>query len=406
MRKLIYEVLRKCKRTIKAPYILLLTLVSKKRKKAILKAKREKQRSRIKVGFVAQMPEVWDKEAPLFEGLLKDKRFEVSLIILPHYDFSESKLGHYGEEKVFFIEKYPAVNIVYLKNENDTVINDSYDYIFYQRCYEQYLPKQFRCKKVIRHSITCYIPYCYHATAEPTVYYQTSFFRYLGKFYCCSNDQYRQVKKINGVECQYLGCPVIDSLDYVSKPHNSVNVLWTPRWTDDPTVGGTSFNRNRNRILDIIDIDERVKLILRPHPLTFENAVKQGWMTTSDIEDYKRSVVEKGASFDGHNIIEETFFDTDILITDFTSAIITFYLSGRPIIYCTESNFPMVGYFKDIFETLYIARDWEDIKTVFVQLLDGFDPLYEKRQEIIKKIKSEESSVKRIINDLVDTISS
>ena len=302
---------------------------SKKKKDIILRKKRTKERSNIKIGFIVQMPEVWDKEAPLFEALIKDNRFDVYLIIVPHYDFSISKLSQYGAEKQYFTKKYPDVKTVLLKNENDMVIDDTYDYIFYQRCWEIYLPKQLRCKNVINFAMTCYIPYCYHCTPTHVSYYENDFFWYLNKFYCCSEDQFNQVSEIGNIECQYLGFPVIDSLQYSSSSRNEINILWTPRWTDDQSLGGTSFNVNKYKVLELLNQSKKISLYLRPHPLTFENAIKQKWMSKDEVEEYKKLVVESGAYFDSNKLIEDTFTNTDILITDFTSAIITFFLSGR-----------------------------------------------------------------------------
>ena len=379
------------------------TLIGGIKKKKIFKEKRRKV-DQIKVGFVVQMPEIWDKEAPLFEAMLSDKRFDAYLIIVPHYDLANSRLDQYGEERAYFVEKYPMSQIVLMNDLDDMVIDDSYDYIFYQRCWEIYIPDQLRCKNVINHAITCYIPYCYHGAPEPMSYYRTDFFRYLCKFYCCSVDQYEQVKNIDRLSCDYLGYPVIDSVKYEPNAHSTINILWTPRWTDSPEVGGTSFNRNRDAILSISELYSNVKLVLRPHPLTFENAIKQGWMTEPEIEEYKKRVITSGASFDKNKIIEDTFVDTDILITDFSSSIITYFLSGRPIIYCADYNFVMIDTFRDIIQSTYIARNWNETLKILNDLINGHDPKYDERRKIIEKIKKTGSSVDDIMRDLYNTI--
>lgn len=400
----IYNFLRGCKHILMIPWQRGILLDAKWKKQRVLAKKKGKIRGPIKVGFIVQMPEVWDKEAPLFEAMLDDDRFAVTMIIVPHYDFAASRLNEYGEEKRYFTEKYPNVCTVLLKDEADMVIDGSFDYVFYQRCWEEYLPRQLRCNNVIRYALTCYVPYCYHCAPDPTAYYQTDFFLYLNKFYCCSKDQFEQVSSIRGAEGKYLGYPVIDSLRYDAAPHSSCNVLWTPRWTDDPDLGGTSFIRNHEEILGIQDIDDRINLILRPHPLTFENALKQGWMSESEIEAYKRKVIESGASFDKNKIIEDTFLDTNIMITDFSSAIITFFYSGRPIIFCSDHEFPMIDAFKDIIGACYLAKDCREISTVLKELIQGNDVLYDRRQEVIQRIYNRGSSVDNIMRDLVETL--
>ena len=54
---------------------------------------RSSSNSKIRIGFIVQMPEVWDKEAPLLEALINDERFEVTLLVVPEYDLSIMKKG-------------------------------------------------------------------------------------------------------------------------------------------------------------------------------------------------------------------------------------------------------------------------------------------------------------------------
>lgn len=404
MKMLLQKIFRTCRHLIAAFYRFAATSAANRLKKHTADLKRGKNRDKIKTGFIVQMPEVWDKEAPLFEAMERDERFDVYLIIVPHFDFSSSKLGQYGEEKTFFCNKYPDAKTILLNKSHD-VIDDSFDYVFYQRCWESYLPEYLRCKAVIKHALTCYIPYCFHASPEPTAYYQTDFFRYLSRFYCCSSDQCEQVRSIRGLSAEYFGFPVLDTLKFDSITHKPKTILWTPRWTDDPAAGGTSFIRLKDWILELPRLYDNITLTLRPHPLTFENAIKEKWMTASEIENYKQKVFSSGAVFDKNTLIEETFQNTDILITDFTSSILPFFLSGRPIIYCTDSDFTMIGTFRNIIDSCYKAKNQDDLLTLLDSLLAGNDPLYEKRQSVIHSLSISQASVDSIMEDLIRFVS-
>ena len=64
---------------------------------------------KIKVGFLVQMQEVWDKQAPVYEKLSTDDRFIVSLLVIPPYN---SRTSTYSFDKYealldFFKVKYP-----------------------------------------------------------------------------------------------------------------------------------------------------------------------------------------------------------------------------------------------------------------------------------------------------------
>lgn len=379
-------------------------MISANAKKNILTIKRNKARYKIKVGFIVQMPEIWDKEAPVFEALLRDDRFDACLIVVPHYDYSKDMLCSYGDELEYFRVKYPDVSIITLNNTDDDIIDDSYDYIFYQRCWEQYLPNQLKCKNVIKHAVTCYTPYAYHCGPEGPSYYCNSFFRNLNKFYCCSEDQAEEVKKICYIESSYLGYPGFASLDYSEKTSGNTNILWTPRWTDDVHFGGSSFFKYKDKIIDLFNISDSISLKLRPHPLTFENAVKEKRMTEEEVKEYIEKIRSAGASFDRNKIVGETFSDTDILITDFSSVVVFYYVSGRPIIYCSDTNIPMTGLFRQILDSVYIAKSWEDVYRITKDLVNGIDPLYEKRQEVIRKMDVSKDSVSKIVEDLYKTL--
>ena len=375
-----------------------------KAKENILTIKRNLPRDKVKVGFIVQMPEIWDKEAPVFEVLLRDDRFDACLIVVPHYDYSKDMLCSYGDELEYFRVKYPDVSIITLNNTDDDIIDDSYDYIFYQRCWELYLPVQLRCRNVIKHAMTCYTPYCYHCVPEDHSYYSNYFFWYLNKFYCCSEDQAEEVTKIGNIESVYLGYPGFTSLDYYKKNSSNINILWTPRWTEDDHYGGSCFYRYKDKILDLLDISDSISLKLRPHPLTFENAVKEKRMTEVEVKEYIEKINSSGASFDNNKIVGETLRDTDILITDFSTVVVFYFVSGRPIIYCSDTNIPMTGLFRQILDSVYIAKSWEDVYRITKDLVNGIDPLFEKRQEVIRKMDVSKDSVGKIVEDLYKSI--
>ena len=60
--------------------------------------------------------------------------------------------------------------------------------------------------------------------------------------------------------------------------------------------------------------------------------------------------------------------------------------------------------YREIINSLYIATSWEDIKRYVNDLINGIDPLYNKRQAVIKKIRNSHNSTSLIIEDLFNTI--
>lgn len=96
--------------------------------------------------------------------------------------------------------------------------------------------------------------------------------------------------------------------------------------------------------------------------------------------------------------------NTDILITDFSSIIIEFFITGRPVIYCADTNLKFEKVYRDIIKGFYIAHKWEDVEKYVSNLLKGIDPLKERRKSIIQDIMREnqhttESIIDYIYND-------
>lgn len=359
---------------------------------------------KIKIGFIVQMPEIWDKEAPVFERMLGDDRFDVFLIVVPSYDFAKSETRNYGRELAFFSERYSADRII-LANQGEEWIDLKplcFDYIFLQRCYENYLPVQYHTSTLVRYTKTCYIPYCYHALDDGKQYYMNSFFANLYMFYCCSKQQQSNQKMQRYAKIVYLGYPALESVRLSLLPENR-SVLWTPRWTDDRETGGSSFLKYMNDIPSLKDKIPGIQLTLRPHPMAFENAIKIGAMTEMQVQDYKKEIQDKGVFFDKNVYIEDTFKQTDILVTDFSSIVITYMLSGKPIIYCSNTDVRFSEIYKKIIDCAYIANDYSDIEKYTRMLVNGTDPLKQRRIDLAGELKKEHyNATERIIECLYE----
>lgn len=48
-------------------------------------------------------------------------------------------------------------------------------------------------------------------------------------------------------------------------------VLWTPRWSTDPYIGGSNFFNYKDIMTRLVKQNKNILFIFRPHPLMFEN---------------------------------------------------------------------------------------------------------------------------------------
>lgn len=344
------------------------------------------QKRPIRVGFIAQMPEVWDKEAPVYEAMRDSEDFDVKLIVIPNWSLAANDFCDPGKNTYFFTKYTEAIDGYQNKNWLD-LKSLSLDYVFYQRCYEKYLPKQYRTKEVIKYARTCYIPYYYSGIIDEDSYYKTPFFNNLYLFFCSSEEQKESINRINTSKVVYLGYPALERLGNTEQNIKNPVVLWTPRWTNDKKYGGTNFFNYYKMIPTLVRDFPGISLILRPHPLTFENAIREGRMTEDDVKRYKKDMDDLGVIFDQNELIEDTFEKTDILITDYTSAMIHFCKTEKPIIYCSEMCLNYSSGFKEIIDCSYKASCWNDVRKFISWILSEYDPLKEKRETIAEKYK-------------------
>lgn len=395
-----HRVINKMHRVISEP------ILDNEAKKCLRKLNENRVRkNKIDVLFIVQMPELWDKQKRVFELMKENKYFNPRLFIVPKFDFINDRIGNYGEELTFFLSfDLNALRIDDVR-DFDSFICD-YDYVFYQRQYNRYLPVDMTNENVIKYSKTCYIPY---ATPEikKTGLYGKDFYRniYLGFM---ESEYARDVmnSKFKGnvgkgiQKYVYVGYPPFENMMAHRSECLYRRILWTPRWSYDPYQGGSHFFEYSKHINDYAQTHSGLEVCIRPHPMMFDNFLKEKRMTEEDVSIYLQDVHNSGAHIDTNKDIGDTFQTTDILISDRSSVIPMFFMTGKPIIYCPiESEY---GYlFQTILPGLYIANTWEEMKGILNDLTNGNDRLKEVRDVIIQKRFSSNMNASQKIVDVI-----
>lgn len=266
-----HRVINKMHRVISEP------ILDNEAKKCLRKLNENRVRkNKIDVLFIVQMPELWDKQKRVFELMKENKYFNPRLFIVPKFDFINDRIGNYGEELTFFLSfDLNALRIDDVR-DFDSFICD-YDYVFYQRQYNRYLPVDMTNENVIKYSKTCYIPY---ATPEikKTGLYGKDFYRniYLGFM---ESEYARDVmnSKFKGnvgkgiQKYVYVGYPPFENMMAHRSECLYRRILWTPRWSYDPYQGGSHFFEYSKHINDYAQTHSGLEVCIRPHPMMFDN---------------------------------------------------------------------------------------------------------------------------------------
>lgn len=362
--------------------------------------------AKIRIGFLVQMPEVWDSESGLYEEFKSRTDCEVVMIVVPPYDFSHSHISK-DYSNNYFLTQYPEA--VRAFDENGEVINIrslNLDYVFYQRPYDHYLPTDLKSYMMMRYAKCCYIPYGYsftddyaHLLVNP-LFYPSLYFAFPASENTLKIMEKPVLKRINqGLQhFEYLGYPPFEPFLELQKPQQSrvKTVLWTPRWSYNSRIGGSHFFEYKDYFLELNNIYPELKCVFRPHPMMFEEFEKKGLMSAQDISDFISLIESNGIDYDHGIPVLESFKKTDLLITDISAIMIPFFITGRPMIYC-DSGCSFSEAEKDLQECIYIARNLDELKYYVKEIERGNDYLFEKRQALIRReFSKSEDSVKRI----------
>lgn len=348
----------------------------------------------IKIAFIVQMPEIWDKEKKVYELLSSDKRFETTMIVVPQISFKDLKLSKkYGDELDFFeLENKGQLLKAY---ENDRVIclkEYDFDFVFYQRPYDIYLPKNLQSINVNKCSRVCFIPYGmtgsdrYISSVLNRKFIRNAtivFFDISENAEYAISERKRMVeKKLQFFE--YLGYPSLDFEFSAFKDIYYKNIVWMPRWGE-----GSHFVDYKDDFLALVRSNKHSNFIFRPHPLLKESLDK----TTEGASLYSNYLSELSSCsnilIDKNKEIEKTLDKVDVIITDYTSLFPLFFMMGIAVIYCPSTEAPFNKTFKRLIPGLYFANNSNELVKVAQSLLDGVDEKKKTRENIARTFYEE-----------------
>lgn len=87
---------------------------------------------------------------------------------------------------------------------------------------------------------------------------------------------------------------------------------------------------------------------------------------------------------------------------DISSIMITYYMTGKPIIYCPPDNIEECDTYRKMRPGMYIAHNYQEIEEAVDMLTSGSDPRWRYRLEMINKIKEKSfDATKKIVNWIV-----
>lgn len=385
-------------------------ILAYKRAKYVVELQKKEKKDKIRVVFLCQYTQSWSKISPVYEQMKSDSRFETYIVTV--YD---DVCGFKEEDTFNYISNLGYDNIV--RTTDSTHIYDIKElnpqYVFYQRPYDRYLPEEYRSNIVSKYAKIAYISYGYILTKDAVDMCMAKlFFRNVYLFF--AENKINCEYNINRLKYSHkkgyrkslnIGYPAFeDFMKYKNSrvEAEDVRLLWTPRWSDDKEVGGSNFLVFKDEIVKLVEKENGISVIFRPHPLTFAHFISENKMTKEEADNYlnlyKNS--EKLVYDDSKNYAK-TFWNADILLTDPSSIIVDYFLTGKPIIYCDTGMKPD-KVFEKMIEAMYVVKTWDEAKAVIKKLLEGKDELRDLREKRIIEIFGD--NFDNISKNIVDTI--
>lgn len=344
----------------------------------------------IRVGFIVHETETWDKCKPVYEEMNQRDVFRTLIIVCPSYD-NPNHSGQYGYEWEYFSSNYPDA-IKALDDSGRTIDLESlhFDYLFYQDPYIVHYPKKLQPEYTNAYAKLCYIPYGLNLLKQFSDVL-TRNRRFFGNMYFGFMDAEYDASLLRNAyaaNCAKglqhfitLGYPALAEYMQYPTDYSVKNIVWTPRWTFDSSLAKSHFLDYKDQMLDI-PRKYGCHLTFRPHPLMYSTLIDTGLMSEKEVNAFQQTIDDLGITTDLHSPITDIFKKNGLLITDFSSIIIQFYLTGRPIIYCS-CGLEMNEVFQTIIPGIYVADSWEDIDRYLEEIQSGNDYLYPVRQRIL-----------------------
>lgn len=372
--------------------------------------------NKIKVAFIGQNIQVWEKISSVFDAMRQSGQFDVVLYALSDITDKERNTAY-----EYFRGIYN--NVIAVNSEgkeydstDKSILKDiksfSPDYVFYTRPYDQYLPKAYRSNVVSKYSKVCYCTYtfiltynilhdCYSKVFARNVYIYFAENKFMRNH---NRKRFDKAHKTGVMKSVFLGYPIMNKIALYKKISNDnrFSIMWTPRWSTSLEVGGSSFFDYKDKIVDYTKDNPGVRLLFRPHPLAFHHFIQTGEMSQSEVDEYvgiydgDKFIYDKSAEYG------QTFADADVLVSDISSMIPEYYITKKPIIYC-NTGADLLPVMEKMLCGCYISNSWKETEKYIEMLKNGEDPLKDKRSEICDKIYGSDLSniADRFINYII-----
>lgn len=363
---------------------------------------------KINVVFVCWRPAVWGSLKTVYEAMKSDDAFDVKIITIPNKK-QLPKLGlnhdNYESEGAESFWKGDDVIAGYnyeTKDWFDLQLLKA-DYVCFQQPYNVCRTVAEKSWVVNKYAKIFYVAYYAFIDCKEDDFINRDttpldFMKDVSLYFAQNEAEKKfisnRMKEADNISCKVIktGFPCYDNLikDYdikesswTKKNEDRFKLIWTPRWCTNEN--NCHFFTYKQELVNYCNDKSDIDFVFRPHPQMFLNFASTGELSEKEANDYKRIFADSdNMTIDVSKDYHPTFYTASCMITDISSVVPEFFLTGKPIIYChRKGSFNSFSKDKGYSSGFYWVENWNELKDTLDMLRSGNDPLKEKRQELI-----------------------
>lgn len=373
-------------------------------------------KNHVRICFVIQRTEIFTSVQTIFEQCCSNDQFDVSVMVLPRYDHGARKIDIESIEKNLEFCRSLKGEFTLLNPYNEQtgefadLTPNQFDFIFLAMPYQKQYPDKYSFAYLSNIGRLCCIPYgCYFADGKTMIRFgfPHELLMHVDYMFADVDNVYQFV---NGKLClsrnrdnkpiaYRVGYPRFDLVKRNETATSCKTFLWLPRWTISSTDNEkSSFLDYKDLFLSYFREHSELSLIIRPHPAMFENYISNGIMSQKEVEDYKNTIAEmENVVLDSNPSYSTSFDQADCVVADYTSLVIEFLLTNKPVIYLGETE----NMEEDIKSSFYCCDSFDSITSSMIQLNSGKDKTVANRAKVLIDPKYKPGASARIIDVLL-----
>ncbi len=364
------------------------------------------KKGKIKIIFIVESNQKWGWQS-VYDEFKKDDRFELLLVTLPLTTRFKDKIYPQKEDIEFFSKRnMPIIDGYDYKREVCINLKElGADIIFYTHPWFVDVHK-IPPSVTSEFALTCAISYGFNMV-ESKCWGTTTPRNFCSNLWTMFSESkwhktfYEKGTNLKNKDILYVtGYPKMDA--YLDPINPDIEKLWKDDEHKKPRIiyaphhsiernggfGMSNFVEHAGFFLDFAKNHPQYSFLIKPHPVLKSKCEAVNFMTPAEYDEYieKWRELPNGNAYTLGNYYD-IFKTSDILITDCSSFLAEYFVSGKPIVLLeSQSRMPFNDFGLKLREGMYKIQKTDDIESVLYEIFtNNNDKLKETRNKIINQ---------------------